>query len=109
MRLAVPVSVILVLATSMPAYGSTYGASQTFPDIERRSPEPLFGPIGWAIKGLVAGGEVRSSIVLEPGQGTEHKRVLGRPSPIIYTTATTSAIFSNLELNECTFFNYVAR
>ena len=72
MRLAVPV--LLVLAVSMPAYAAPYGPPQTFPDIKQRSPAPLFGPIGWAIKGLVEGGEVRSSVVLELGQGTERKR-----------------------------------
>lgn len=111
MHLAVPISVILVLAASMPAYAMPYGAPQTFPEIEQRSPAPLVGPWGLAMKELVEGDEVRSSVVLGPGQGTEHKPVLGRSSPnITYTTAraTTSAISLTLELNERNFFNYIA-
>ena len=68
MCLAVPSSIILALAASMLASAMPYGAPQTFPDIEQRSPAPLFGPWGLALKGLVEGGEVLSSVLLDPGQ-----------------------------------------
>ncbi|KAF8339250.1 hypothetical protein F5887DRAFT_475941 [Amanita rubescens] len=72
MRLAVPVPVLLVLAVCMPAYAAPYGAPQTFPDIKQRSPAPLFGPIGWAIKGLVEGGEALAHYIHD--RKSHHKR-----------------------------------
>jgi hypothetical protein len=44
MHLSVPISIILVLAASMLTYAAPFGASRTFPDIEQRSPAPLFEP-----------------------------------------------------------------
>jgi hypothetical protein len=76
MRLSVPVSVIVLLAASMPAFAaptdSSNTASQAYPQLEQRS--PLFGIYGFIAKELFKGGEVRSSAALASDHRAEHKR-----------------------------------
>ncbi|KAF8333718.1 hypothetical protein F5887DRAFT_993191 [Amanita rubescens] len=59
MRLSVPVSVIVLLVASMPAFAaptdSSNTASQAYPQLEQRS--PLFGVYGFIAKELFRGGE----------------------------------------------------
>ncbi len=73
MRLSVPVSIVLLLAASMPAFAVPISSSntvpQTHPQLEQRSPL-LYGFIA---EELFRRGVVRSSAVLVSDQRAEHK------------------------------------